>query len=162
MIRLMQLESFRRTLLLVCKSRPHVAIPVQRIPYLCPLTAHSNIQHITEDRKITPQLTVRVYTPTVGHADTHPLPVGLYFHGGGLCCGDLDSEDTFCRQVAERLPCVIVSVGYRLAPEYKAPAQLDDAVEAWNWVGYNVYHRKDKERLNSLGLYERGCLERRS
>ncbi|OGE47256.1 hypothetical protein PENARI_c052G04805 [Penicillium arizonense] len=91
-----------------------------------------------EDRKITPQLTVRIYTPTVGHADTHPLPVGLYFHGGGLCCGDLDSEDTFCRQVAERLPCVIVSVGYRLAPEYKAPAQLDDAVEAWNWAYMNA------------------------
>ncbi|KAJ5862332.1 hypothetical protein N7455_006400 [Penicillium solitum] len=91
-----------------------------------------------EDRKITPQLTVRIYTPTVGHADTHPLPVGLYFHGGGLCCGDLDSEDTFCRQVAERLPSVIVSVGYRLAPEYKASAQLDDAVEAWNWAYMNA------------------------
>jgi versiconal hemiacetal acetate esterase len=86
--------------------------------------------------------------PTVGHADSCPLPVGLYFHGGGLCCGDLDSEDTFCRQVAERLPCVIVSVGYRLAPEYKAPVQLDDAVEAWNWVGCNA-HRKIKKDLHS-------------
>lgn len=63
-----------------------------------------------------------------------PLPVGLYFHGGGFCCGDLDSEDTFCRELAERLPCIIVSVDYSLAPEHKAPAQLDNALKAWDWV----------------------------
>ncbi|OQE12810.1 hypothetical protein PENFLA_c062G07428 [Penicillium flavigenum] len=112
-----------------------------------------------EDRKITPQLTVRIYTPTVGHADTHPLPVGLYFHGGGLCCGDLDSEDTFCRQLAERLPCVIVSVGYRLAPEYKAPAQLDDAVEAWNWAYMNAPALNgDRERYFVIGQSAGGSL----
>lgn len=63
-----------------------------------------------------------------------PLPVGLYFHGGGFCCGDLDSEDTFCRELAERLPCLIISVDYSLAPEHKAPAQVDDALKAWDWV----------------------------
>ncbi|KAL6228970.1 hypothetical protein BDW75DRAFT_246151 [Aspergillus navahoensis] len=112
-----------------------------------------------EDRKVTPQLTVRIYMPTVGHADTRPLPVGLYFHGGGLCCGDLDSEDTFCRQVAERLPCVIVSVGYRLAPEYKAPAQLDDAVEAWNWAYMNATALNgDRKRYFVAGQSAGGAL----
>ncbi|KAB8067520.1 lipase/esteras-like protein [Aspergillus leporis] len=112
-----------------------------------------------DDRKITPQLTVRIYMPTVGHADTCPLPVGLYFHGGGLCCGDLDSEDTFCRQVAERLPCVIVSVGYRLAPEYKAPAQLHDAVEAWNWAYMNATALNgDRKRYFVAGQSAGGAL----
>jgi versiconal hemiacetal acetate esterase len=102
---------------------------------------------------------VRIYTPTVGHADTHPLPVGLYFHGGGLCCGDLDSEDTFCRQLAERLSCVIVSVGYRLAPEYRAPAQLDDAVEAWNWAYMNAAALNgDRERYFIVGQSAGGTL----
>jgi versiconal hemiacetal acetate esterase len=88
----------------------------------------------TEDIKVNANLTVRTYTPTAGPAGSNPFPVGLYFHGGGFCCGDLESEDIFCRLLAERLPCVVISVGYRLAPEHKAPAQLDDALEAWNWV----------------------------
>jgi versiconal hemiacetal acetate esterase len=72
--------------------------------------------------------------PMCAKEQVSPFPVGLYFHGGGFCCGDLDSEDTFCRELAERLPCVVVSVDYRLAPEHKAPAQVDDALEAWDWV----------------------------
>ncbi|KAF3384573.1 Versiconal hemiacetal acetate esterase [Penicillium rolfsii] len=112
-----------------------------------------------EDKKITPQLTVRIYTPTANHSDTNPLPVGLYFHGGGLCCGDLDSEDTFCRQLAERLPCVIVSVGYRLAPETKAPAQVDDAVEAWNWAYTNAPALNgDRKRYFIVGQSAGGTL----
>jgi versiconal hemiacetal acetate esterase len=93
-----------------------------------------------KDIKINPNLTVRTYTPTAGQAGSNPLPVGLYFHGGGFCCGDLDSEDTFCRLLAERLPCIVISVSYRLAPEHKAPAQLDDAFEAWNWFCLHSRH----------------------
>jgi versiconal hemiacetal acetate esterase len=89
---------------------------------------------LAEDKNINAHLTVRTYVPTDVQKESHPLPIGLYFHGGGFCCGNLDSEDTFCRLLAERLPCVIVSVDYRLAPEHKAPAQLDDAAEAWDWV----------------------------
>ncbi|KAL5360716.1 lipase/esterase-like protein [Aspergillus floccosus] len=112
-----------------------------------------------EDRKITLQLTVRIYTPAADHADTRPLPLGLYFHGGGFCCGDLDSEDTFCRHLAERLPCILVSVGYRLAPEHKAPAQLDDAVEAWNWAYMNATALNgDRERYFLVGQSAGGTL----
>jgi versiconal hemiacetal acetate esterase len=77
-----------------------------------------------------------VYLP-VKSEGSQPLPVGVYFHGGGWCCGDLDTEDPFCQLVAEHLPCVIVSVEYRLAPEYKSPTQLEDAREGWNWVKSN-------------------------
>jgi Esterase/lipase len=65
---------------------------------------------------------------------SQPLPVGVYFHGGGWCCGDLDTEDPFCQLVAEHLPCAIVSVEYRLAPEHKSPTQPEDVLEGWNWV----------------------------
>jgi versiconal hemiacetal acetate esterase len=98
------------------------------------MTAH------IEDIKVNAKLTVRTYTPTASPAGSNPLPVGVYFHGGGFCCGDLESEDTFCRLLAERLPCIVISVGYRLAPEHKAPTQLDDALEAWNWVSYTTYY----------------------
>ncbi|KAL2839404.1 lipase/esterase-like protein [Aspergillus pseudoustus] len=91
-----------------------------------------------EDIKVNAKLTVRTYTPAAGVAASNQLPVGLYFHGGGFCCGDLDSEDTFCRLLAEGVPCIVISVGYRLAPEHKAPAQLDDALEAWNWAYNNA------------------------
>lgn len=74
-----------------------------------------------------------MYRP-VKSEGSQTLPIGVYFHGGGWCCGDLDTEDPFCQLVAENLPCVIVSVGYRLAPEYKSPTQLEDVLEGWNWV----------------------------
>ncbi len=75
---------------------------------------------------------VRTYTAAAPSGEKKP--VGVYYHGGGLCGGSLDAEDYLCRQLCERLSCVIVSVEYRLAPEHKSPAQIDDAVSAWNWV----------------------------
>ena len=98
------------------------------------MTAH------TEDKKINDKFTVRIYRPIADLTESNIIPVGLYFHGGGFCCGDLESEDTFCRLLAERLPCIVISVDYRLAPEHKAPAQLDDALEAWNWVSCTTYY----------------------
>jgi Esterase/lipase len=87
----------------------------------------------TEDISISPHLAARVYHP-VKSEGSQPLPVGVYFHGGGWCCGDLDTEDPFCQLIAEHLPCIIVSVEYRLAPEHKSPTQLEDALEGWSWV----------------------------
>lgn len=83
------------------------------------------------DESINEYVTVRIYKSV---RNKGPVPVGVYFHGGGFCCGDLDSEDPFCRSLVERRRCVIVSVGYRLAPEHKAPAQTEDAMAAWSWV----------------------------
>jgi len=92
--------------------------------------------------------------PMSAKEEVSPLPVGLYFHGGGFCCGDLDSEDTFCREFAERLPCIVVSVDYRLAPEHKAPAQVDDALEAWDWVSLIdlITPVRQQNLLTSVGI----------
>lgn len=58
---------------------------------------------------LSPRLTVRAYFPPTANTNGQQLlPVGLYFHGGGWCCGDLDSEDNFCRMLAKTLPAVVV------------------------------------------------------
>lgn len=78
---------------------------------------------------------VRVYRSrnTVGS-----VPVIVYFHGGGWVVGDLDSHDGSCRMLAVHSGAVVVSVDYRLAPEHKFPAPLDDAVAAYEYVRDHV------------------------
>ena len=63
-----------------------------------------------------------------------PLPVLVYFHGGGWVIGSLDTHDGVCRALCARTPCVVVSVDYRLAPEHRFPAAVDDAWAATAWV----------------------------
>jgi acetyl esterase len=53
-------------------------------------------------------------------------PVLVYAHGGGWCYGSIETVDRFCRRVADRSGCAVLSVGYRLAPEHVFPAALDD------------------------------------
>jgi versiconal hemiacetal acetate esterase len=60
--------------------------------------------------------------------------VGVYAHGGGFVLGNLDGEDPFCRAVVENVNTILVSIDYRLAPENKAPAQLDDFLNGFQWV----------------------------
>jgi acetyl esterase len=72
---------------------------------------------------------VRVYRPA--GAD---LPVLVYAHGGGFVFCDLDSHDALCRDFANRLPAVVVSVAYRLAPEHRWPAAAEDLYAATRWA----------------------------
>ncbi|MBI5547836.1 MAG: alpha/beta hydrolase fold domain-containing protein, partial [Deltaproteobacteria bacterium] len=64
-----------------------------------------------------------------------PLPVLVFFHGGGFVLGTLDEFDAFCTFLADGAECLVVSVGYRLSPEQKFPAATQDAVAALSWVG---------------------------
>lgn len=77
---------------------------------------------------------VRVYRP---QSDS-PLPVLMYFFGGGWVVGSLDTSDAICRALASMVPCVIVSAGYRLAPEHPFPAAIDDCYAAVKWVADNA------------------------
>jgi acetyl esterase len=66
------------------------------------------------------------------------LPVLVFFHGGGWVVGDIATHDTVCRHLANRAECAVVSVDYRLAPEHKFPAAVDDAFAATKWVAKNA------------------------
>jgi len=63
-----------------------------------------------------------------------PLPLLVYFHGGGFVVGSLESYDKLCRALANRIGCLVASVDYRLAPEHKFPAAPDDCLAALRWL----------------------------
>jgi acetyl esterase len=75
---------------------------------------------------------LRLYRPAAAPAAGAAALV--FFHGGGWVLGNLDSHDGVCRHLAERSGCVVVAVDYRVAPEHKFPAALDDATAATAWV----------------------------
>ena len=81
------------------------------------------------------ELPVRVYTPGEG---APPFPVVVWFHGGGWVVGTLDTYDPLCRALAAAVPAVVVSVGYRLAPEHRWPAAAEDAYAATLWASRNA------------------------
>ncbi|OBF95375.1 esterase [Mycobacterium sp. 852014-52450_SCH5900713] len=91
--------------------------------------------HRTEDRSIPrPGGTIpaRVYYP---HGEPQDDRAAVVFcHGGGFVLCDIDSHDGFCRALARGTQAVVVSVGYRLAPEHPAPAAAMDAFAAFSWV----------------------------
>lgn len=84
------------------------------------------------------ELAARLYVPQVeSRLRAGRLPVIVYFHGGGWVLGDLNASDGLCRELAERSGCAVVSVDYRLAPEHKYPAAVEDAYAATRWVADN-------------------------
>ena len=65
-------------------------------------------------------------------------PCLVFFHGGGWVIGDLDSHDVVCRKLADEGQLIVISVDYRLAPEHKFPAAVDDAITATKWIADNA------------------------
>jgi acetyl esterase len=70
----------------------------------------------------------------LGTADGAALPALVFFHGGGWVFGDLDTHDGVCRRLANAARAAVVSVEYRVAPEHKFPAAVDDALAAMRWI----------------------------
>ncbi|MFV0296765.1 MAG: alpha/beta hydrolase [Hyphomicrobiaceae bacterium] len=79
---------------------------------------------------------VRIYFPEEN--PTRPLPAYIYAHGGGFVVGDLDMVDAACRTICKDAGIVVISIDYRLAPEHKFPAGLDDTIAATRWVRANA------------------------
>jgi acetyl esterase len=95
-------------------------------------------------------LPVRIYTPA-GAADA-PLPIVVYFHGGGFVIADLDVYDASPRAIANQAQAVVVSVHYRQAPENPYPAAADDATAAFRYVqAHAVDFGGDPERIAVAG-----------
>ena len=100
-----------------------------------------------EDRTIpgpAGSIPIRVYTPE----GSGPFPVLVFFHGGGWVICDLDSHDAPCRALTNKVGCVTVSIDYRLAPEHKFPAGVEDCFAATKWVaGHAKELNVDPNRL---------------
>lgn len=90
---------------------------------------------------------LRLYRP-LGSQPRQVLPALVYYHGGGWVIGDLDTHDTLCRELANGSGCAVVAVDYRLAPEHRFPAAVEDAVTATRWVRDNASaHALDASRM---------------
>jgi acetyl esterase len=90
-----------------------------------------------EDRRLpgpAGDIRVRLYTP----ADKGPLPVFVYFHGGGWVIGSIETSDALCRALCNAAGCIVLSVDYRLAPEHPFPAAVEDAYHATLWAAANT------------------------
>jgi acetyl esterase len=72
---------------------------------------------------------IRLYTPL----GPGPLPIVVFAHGGGWVIGTLDTVDDLCRSISRRSSSLVVSVGYRRAPEHRYPAALHDVMDALRW-----------------------------
>ncbi len=82
-------------------------------------------------------LAARLYVPRSQVAAGEPSPLLFFVHGGGMMYGDLDSHDAACRFLAERADVRVLAVDYRLAPEHKFPAAVEDCWAAYQWVAEN-------------------------
>jgi acetyl esterase/lipase len=83
-----------------------------------------------------PMQFARVYKPVA--ATGAPMPVIVYYHGGGWVFADVNTYDAAPRLLSKQLNAIVVSVEYRHAPEFKFPAQHDDAASAYRWVLQNA------------------------
>lgn len=82
------------------------------------------------------EILARSYTPVAGGGD--PMPALVFFHGGGFVIGSVDTHDGLCRMLANMSACRVISIEYRLSPEHKFPAAVEDAFVAVTWIEKNA------------------------
>lgn len=93
-------------------------------------------------------LRLRIYRP----AGDGPFPIVVFTHGGGWVLCSLDSHDNVCRELCVGAGAIVVSVDYRLAPEHRFPAAVDDSMAALHWVGAHAAElRGDPARIAVAG-----------
>jgi acetyl esterase len=110
------------------RASPSLDLPPPSLP---------RVENLTLPGRAGRTLRARLYSPLTA-AESKNQPVLLFFHGGGFVVGSLDSHDVLCRSLAQRTPCAVLSLDYRLAPEHKFPAPIDDAWDALLWLAANA------------------------
>jgi acetyl esterase len=94
------------------------------------------------------EIPVRIYRPR----GTSPFPLHVFFHGGGFVIGDLDTHDALCRELCRLAESVVMAVDYRLAPEHRFPAAVEDCYAAVCWAGAHAAEiGGDPDRLSVGG-----------
>lgn len=136
----------------IARNLPSVATATQQV---LSLRGEPSIETVGDiDHILIPgpagDIVARVYTPL--QADQDPLPVVVYFHGGGFVIATLDTYDASCRAVANASGALVVSVAYRQAPEAPYPAAVDDSYAALQYIVANAGTiNGDPERVAVLG-----------
>ena len=122
----------------------------QLLSFAGPLPAVGGVEERTFPRPAA-SLRVRIYAPA-GVGSHEVLPGLVYFHGGGLVAGSLETHDGICRALAAASRCRLLSVDYRLAPEHSFPAAIDDGLAATWWVATHAAELGlDPDRLGVCG-----------
>lgn len=83
-------------------------------------------------------MALRLYRPAGAAAHAAALPLLVYIHGGGWTIGDLETHDVPCRQLANGAGCAVLAVDYRLGPEHRFPAAVEDTLAAIRWARANA------------------------
>jgi acetyl esterase len=140
----MPLDPMLATFLEVSKDQPSVeAMPVEEArarmdERVAPLKAFAPAVGSVEERTVDGPggpLRLRLYRPTAGG---DALPVIVYIHGGGWVLCSLETHDNLCRSLCEAAGAAVVSVDYRLAPEHRFPAAVDDSLAGVEWAAANA------------------------
>jgi acetyl esterase len=111
-----------------------------------PAHAMARVENFTVTAQDGYAIPVRLVAP--GH---EPLPVLVYFHGGGFTIGGIETHDALCRQLAHHAHCAVLSVDYRLAPESKFPTAVDDSWEVVQWIAAQGVTRQIDTRHIAVG-----------
>ncbi|MEV8443369.1 alpha/beta hydrolase [Actinosynnema sp. NPDC051121] len=109
------------------------------------------VRHVTDRHLPGPggDLPIRIYRPVDAAGS---LPTLVYFFGGGWALGSIETSDEICRALANAVPCQVITVGYRLAPEHKFPAAVDDCRTAVAWIAAHAAELGvDPDRLAVAG-----------
>ncbi len=131
--------------------------PAQRreaLRHLLSFSGTSEPVAATEERTVAAPggaMALRFYTPASAVPGDR-LPGLLYFHGGGLVAGSLDTHDPICRALSNASGCRVISVDYRLGPEARFPAAVEDGLAALHWVAAHAPELNvDPRRLGISG-----------
>ena len=101
------------------------------------------------------EIPIRLYYPE----GTSPYPVIVYFHGGGWVIGNLETHNAICHALAKTSGCLVAAVDYRLAPEHRYPAAIEDAYAATSWICKNASRiQADPLRMAVMGESAGGAL----
>ncbi len=130
--------------------KAQAAAKLRPIETLTPAAARAQMEETARARKAEPlpvaqvedrvipgpggPMTLRLYWPNA----TAPVPAIVYYHGGGHVIGSLDTHDFVARNLCGGTGALVASVDYRMGPEHKFPAAVDDSIAALNWVHANA------------------------
>ncbi|MFN4213989.1 alpha/beta hydrolase [Exiguobacterium sp.] len=112
------------------------------------MTRFQHKERVHDVENLEMALSGRSIPARIYRANDSIAPTLVYYHGGGYVTGSLDTHDAICRTLANEADCTVISVGYRLAPEHKFPAAVEDAYDALAWVAEHAETlRVDASRL---------------